>query len=97
MTAVDPLSGSTLLMLHSTLTNEMDFKMDDPRIPKIIRALHPVSIILDTDIAVQIDGSNQPPEYFLMRVPGHTNTWVLCAAGPPIRFGPRELLRIEAH
>ena len=90
------IADACFAMLHSSLTNDIDpIKPDDPRVPEVIRALHPIAIDVVADFSVQIDGNSKPPEYFLMRLPGHTNTWVLCAAGPPIRFGPREILRIE--
>jgi hypothetical protein len=90
------IADACFAMLLSSLTNEVDpIKPDDPRVPEVIRALHPISIMVMPNFAVQIDGTGTPPEYFLMRLPGHTNTWVLCAGGPPIRFGPREILRIE--
>jgi len=83
-------------MLHSTLTNEIDdVKMDDPRIPEVIQALHPHHIEVDANFAVEIYRTEWPQEYFLMHL--HANTWVLCVAGPSIRFGGggREILRIE--
>jgi len=90
------IADACLAMLHSSLTNETDsIKPDDPRVPAVIRALHPIAIDVVADFSVQIDCNGRPPEYFLMRLPRHTNTWVLCAAGPPIHFGPREILRIE--
>ena len=89
------IADACFMMLHSSLTNEDSIKMDDPRIPELIRALHPIGIIVDADFSVQIDCNGKPPEYFLMRVPHQTNVWALCAAGPPIRFGPREILRIQ--
>jgi hypothetical protein len=85
-------------MLHSSLTNEIDdIKMDDPRIPEVIRGLHPHHIEVSPNFAVDIYRTEWPQEYFLMRGPGHTNTWILCVAGPSIRFGGggREILRIE--
>ena len=88
------IADACFAILHSSLTNE-DFKPDDPRVPEVIRALHPIGIIVAPDFSVQIDCSSKPGEYFLMRLPGHTNTWILCAAGVGIRFGPREILRIE--
>ena len=39
-------------MLHSSLTNEVDLKPDDPRIPEVIRALHPIDIELAGSDAV---------------------------------------------
>jgi len=89
------IADACFAMLNSSLTNEDNIKLDDPRIPKIIRDMHPIGIMVDANFSVQIDCNSKPPEYFLMRLPNHTNTWILCAAGPPIHFGPREVLRIE--
>ena len=92
------IADACFAMLHSSLTNEVDeIKMDDPRIPEVIRALHPHHIEVDADFAVDIYRTEWPQEYFLMRGPGHTNTWILCVAGPSIRFGGggREILRVE--
>ena len=92
------IADACFAMLHSSLTNEVDdIKMDDPRIPEVIRALHPHHIEVSPNFAVDIYRTEWPQEYFLMRAPGHTNTWILCVAGPSIRFGGggREILRIE--
>ncbi len=89
------IADACFAMLHSSLTNEDDIKPDDPRVPEVIRALHPMSIMVMQNFAVQIDGCGKPFEYFLMRMSSQTNTWVLCAAGSPILFGPREILRIH--
>ena len=92
------IADACFAMLHSSLTNEADdIKMDDPRIPEVIRALRPHHIEVIPDFAVDIYRTEWPQEYFLMRGPGHTNTWTLCVAGPSIRFGGggREILRIE--
>jgi hypothetical protein len=90
------IADACLAMLHSTLTNEVDdIKMDDPRIPGVIRALHPHHIELTANFAVDIYRAEWPQEYFLTH--WHTNTWVLCVAGPSIRFGGggREILRMQ--
>mgnify|MGYP001602413012 FL=1 len=89
------IADACFAMLHSSLTNEDDIKPNDPRIPEVIRDLHPVGVLVTSDFSVQIDFTTKPGEYFLMRLPSHTNTWVLCAAGVGIPFGPREVLRIE--
>ena len=89
------IADACFAMLHSSLTNEDDIKPNDPRVPEVIRALHPTGILVTANFAVQIDGCGKPFEYFLTRAPDLSNTWVLCAAGPPIRFGPREILRIH--
>ncbi len=92
------IADACFAMLHSSLTNEVDdIKMDDPRIPEVIRALHPHHIEVIPNFAVDIYRVEWPQEYFLTRGPGHTNTWILCADGPSLRFGGggREILRIE--
>jgi len=92
------IADACFAVLHSSLTNEIDdIKMDDLRIPEVIRGLHPHHIEVSPNFAVDIYRTEWPQEYFLMRGPGHTNTWILCVAGPSIRFGGggREILRIE--
>ena len=92
------IADACFAMLRSSLTNETEeIKMDDPRIPEIIRALHPHHIEVDAGFAVDIYRTEWPQEYLLMRGPGHTNTWILCVAGPSVRFGGggREILRIQ--
>ena len=92
------IADACFTMLHSSLTNEVDeIKMDDPRIPEVIRALHPHHIEVMPNFAVDIYRAEKPEEYFLMRISHPTNTWILCVAGPHVRFGGggREILRIE--
>jgi hypothetical protein len=92
------IADACFAMLHSSLTNEVDeIKMDDPRIPEVIRALHPHHIEVMPNFAVNIYRAEKPEEYFLMRISHPTNTWILCVAEPHVRFGGggREILRIE--
>jgi hypothetical protein len=92
------IADACFAMLHSSLTNEVDdMKMDDPRIPEVIRSLQPHHIEVIPNFAVDIYRVEWPQEYFLMRGPGHTNTWILRVAGPSRRFGGggREILRME--
>ena len=92
------IADACIAILHSSLTNEVDeIKMDDPRIPEVIRALHPHHIEVMPNFAVYIYRDEWPEEYFLMRISHPTNTWTLCVAGPHVRFGGggREILRIE--
>jgi hypothetical protein len=61
------IADACFTMLHSSLTNDVDaIEPDDSRIPEVIRALHPISIIVDVDFSVQIDCNGKPAEYFLM-------------------------------
>jgi hypothetical protein len=91
------IADACFVMLHSSLTNEVDnIKMDDPRIPEVIRALHPQDIEVIPNFAVDIYRAEWPQEYFLMR--SHpSNTWVLYVDGPSLRFGGggREILKVE--
>jgi len=91
------IADACFAMLQSSLTNEDDIKMDDPRIPEVIRALHPHHIEVIPNFTVDIYRTEWPQEYFLMRLQHPTNTWILCADGPSLRFGGggREILRIE--
>ena len=80
-------------MLRSSLTNEVDLKPDDPRVPEVIRALHPVDIELaGSDAVVMCAG--KPAEYHLSRRPSEPKTWILYVAGPGY-LGHREILRME--
>jgi hypothetical protein len=92
------IADACFAMLQSPLTNEVDdIKMDDPRIPEVIRALHPHHIEVIPNSAVDIYRTEWPQEYFLVRLEHPTTTWILCVDGPSIRFGGggREILRIE--
>jgi hypothetical protein len=91
------IADACFAMLQSSLTNDDDIKMNDPRIPRVIRALHPHYIEVVPNTCVDIYRTEWPEEYFLMRFPGHTNTWILYVDGPSIRFGGggREILRIK--
>jgi hypothetical protein len=74
------IAEECLAMLRSSLTNESDIAVSDPRIPQVIRALHPVAIELaGTDAVVMCSGS--PAEYHLSRRPSEPRIWILYAAG----------------
>jgi hypothetical protein len=92
------IAEACFAMLDSSLTNEVDdIRMSDPRIPELIRALHPHHIDVIPNSAVDIYRVEWPQEYFLMRLQHPTNIWLLCVDGPSIRFGGggREILRIQ--
>jgi len=87
------IAEACLSMLRSSLTNEVDLKSDDPRVPDVIRALHPVDIELaGSDAVVMCAG--KPAEYHLGRRPSEPKTWILYVAGPGY-LGHREVLRME--
>ena len=86
------IADALFAMLHSPLTNEVDdIKPDDPRVPEVIRNLHPVGfMITGTDSVVLCSG--KPAEYHLTKLPNERNTWTLSVAGPGY-LGHREILR----
>lgn len=87
------IADALLSMLRSSLTNEVDLKPDDPRIPMVIRGLHPVDIeLVGNDAVIMCNG--KPAEYHLSRRPSKAKTWVLYVAGPGY-LGHREILRFE--
>jgi len=80
-------------MLHSSLTNEMDIQVDDPRVPEIIRSLHPVQIeIQGTDVVIMCSGT--AAEYHMSRRPSDPKPWVLYVAGHGYD-GHQELIRLD--
>jgi hypothetical protein len=81
-------------MLRSSLTNETDITMTDPRLPQAIRALHPVAIELTGNDAV-VMRSGKPAEYHLNRRSSEPRVWILYAAGGAWRGEHKELLRIS--
>jgi hypothetical protein len=91
------IAEACLIMVHSSLTNEVDdIKLDDPRVPEVIRALHPHYIDVLPNFGVEIYRAEKPEEYFLMRLTHRTNTWGLFIAGPSVfPGGGREIFRIE--
>ena len=83
-------------MLNSSLTNEVDIKPDDKRLPEVIRALPPIGIEVTRDFSVNIYREGKPEGYFLVRNRQQSsNTWILCIAGPSVGGGGREILRVE--
>ena len=87
------IAEACLAILRSSLTNESDIAVSDPRIPEVIRALHPVDIQLTaTDVVVTRSGV--PSEYHLNRRLSEPRIWILYAAGGTWGGEHRELLRI---
>lgn len=87
------IAEACLGMLRSSLTNEVDLKPDDPRVPEVIRALHPIDIELAGSDAV-VMCAVKPAEYHLSRRPSEPKTWILYVAGPGY-LGHREILRMQ--
>jgi len=88
------IAEACLSMLHSSLTNEMDIQPDDPRVPEVIRSLHPVHIELAGGSDAVVSCSGKPAEYYLSRRPHDAKPWVLYVAGPGYN-GHEELLRLD--
>ena len=87
------IADALLSMLRSSLTNEVDLKPDGPRIPEVIRNLHPEGFELVGGDAVVIC-AGKPAEYHLSRKTSEPKTWILYVAGPGY-FGHQEILRFE--
>jgi hypothetical protein len=58
-----------------------DIKADDPRIPPVIRSLHPVRFIFSDSYAV-VYCAGTPAEYTLRRGSRNQKIWTLYASGP---------------
>ena len=88
------IADALFSMLHSAMTNEVDdITPGDPRVPAVIRALHPVGfMIVGSDAVVFCDG--KPAEYHLSHKPSAPRTWILYLAGPGYLWH-REILRFD--
>ena len=87
------IADALLTMLHSPLTNEVEIKADNPAVPEVIRALHPIDIELMGRDAVIIC-AGKPAEYHLTGSANDSKTWILYVAGPGYT-GHREILRMK--
>jgi len=89
------IADALFAMLHSSLTNEVEIKADNPAVPEIIRAMHPVDIeLMGRDAVIICPG--KPAEYHLARRPGEPRMWILYVAGPGY-FGHQEILRMKKN
>ena len=81
------IADALLGMLRSPVAQELDdikmndLKPDDPRIPQVIRSLHPVRFTF-SDSAAVVDCAGTPAEYILRRGPRNSRIWSLYLAGP---------------
>lgn len=86
------IAEACFALLHSSLTNEMDIPVDDPRLPAAIRELHPIEITAQgTDVVIMRNG--RPSEYHLSRRTSDAKPWVLYVAGEGYQ-GHQELIRL---
>ena len=87
------IAEACLGMLRSSLTNEVDLKPEDPRVPEVIRTLHPIHIeLVGSDAVIMCAG--KPAEYHLSRRSSNPRTWILFVAGPGY-LGHREIFRMQ--
>ena len=81
------IADALLSMLRSPSAQELDdiklddIKPDDPRIPQVIRSLHPVRFTF-SDSAAVIYCAGTPAEYILRRGKRNHKIWTLSIAGP---------------
>src|SRR5260370_38064935 len=87
--------GACLQMISSSLTNEVDIKPEDSRLPDVIRSLRPHDIeIAGQTVVIMFPLHKGLTEYHFTPVAGSTTTWQLSGAGPSFNNAHRELLRI---
>jgi hypothetical protein len=87
------IAEALFAMLHSSLTNEVEIKADNPLVPEVIRALHPFDIeVMGRDAVIMCPG--KPAEYHLASRSQDPKTWILYVAGPGY-FGHQETMRIK--
>jgi hypothetical protein len=93
------IADALLSMLRSPSAQELDdiklddIKPDDPRIPQVIRSLHPVRFIF-SDSAAVVYCVGTPAEYTLRRGRRNHKIWTLYIAGPG-GISSRSLLSFE--
>ncbi len=90
------IAEACLQVLHSSLTNEADIAPDDPRLPKVIRDLHPIEVqLMAGHVIVMIPPRDGLVEYHLSPITTSPGTWQFFAAGP--KFKNVRLPRIDGH
>jgi hypothetical protein len=93
------IADALFSMMHSSSAAELDdikmddIRPDDPRIPPVIRSLHPVRFTF-SDSAAVVDCAGTPAEYILRRGPRTSKIWSLYIAGPG-GISCRELLSFK--
>ncbi len=90
------VAKACLEMVHSSLTNDAHIALDDPRLPEVIRSLHPRNIaITGQTVIVTFPLHNGFTEYRFIPIINGTNTWQLFGAGPRFDGERRQLLRFR--
>ena len=93
------IADALLSMLRSPSAEDLDdlklddIKPNDPRIPPVIRSLHPARFVFSASAAV-VYCVGTPAEYILRRGPRNQKIWTLYMAGPD-GISCHELLRFE--
>ncbi len=92
------IAQALLRMVRSSMTNEFEIKPDDPRLPKVLRDLHPVEVWVHHNSAVvMLEPRNGLGEYHLAPVSTKNlrGPWQLLGAGPRFNNQHQELARIR--
>jgi len=93
------IADALLNLLRSPAAQELDdikmddIKPDDPRIPPVIRSLHPVRFIF-SDSAAVVYCAGTPAEYTLRRGQRNQKIWSLYISGPD-GVGSRAVLSFQ--
>jgi hypothetical protein len=92
----EPVAVAKACLQMLSLTNQIEIRPDDERLPEVIRALRPHRIsITDQTVTVTFPLHNGFIEYRCAPVAGATNTWQLLGAGPRFNNERKELLRMR--
>jgi len=90
------IAEACLQVLHSPLAGESDIEPADPRLPEVIRELHPVHVEVAAGmVVVSFPLREGLTEYLLAPVSTQPGTWLLYGAGPKYKNEHHELLRFQ--
>ena len=90
------IAEACLQVLRSPLANESDIDPADSRLPRVIKALHPVHVEVGAGmVVVTFPLRGGLTEYHLAPVSTDTGTWLLYGAGPKYNYDHHELLRFH--
>lgn len=90
------IAEACLQVLRSPLAEESDIDPSDPRLPEVLRGLHPVHVEVGAGmVVVSFPLREGLTEYHLAPVSTEPGTWLLYGAGPRYKNQHQELLRFQ--
>jgi hypothetical protein len=92
------IAEACLDLLNSSRTSDGPVQPDDPQLPWVIRALHPLSIELGSRyVIIRIEPRDGLVEYLFAPVPSSSGKWQLLGAGQKVGKKTKELCRISVN